>query len=184
MQTDLIAGDSLNFETTVPAYPPSGGWTAKIRLVPRAGGTPIVITGTTVSGADRFAFQVGPGVTATWPAGVYGWALWVERAGERYTQESGQITVRPDPAALAGGTDTRTAAAKALDDLRAAWAAWCASGSFTAGSYSIGGRTMQYRSIAELRAAIAAAERDVEAEKRAERIAAGLGGRTRFVVRM
>jgi hypothetical protein len=184
MQTDLIAGDTLNFETTVTAYPPSAGWTAKIRLVPRSGGSPIVITAATAATGDRYAFQVGPGVTAAWPAAVYGWALWVEKAGERYTQESGQLTVRPDPAGIAGGVDTRSAAVKALDDLRTAWAAWCASGSFTAGSYSIGGRTMQYRSIAELRAAISAAERDVEAEKRAARIAAGLGGRTRFVVRM
>ena len=55
---------------------------------------------------------------------------------------------------------------------------------YSAASYTINGRTMTYRTVAELRAAINAAERDVLNEETAQRAAAGLGGRTRFVIRM
>lgn len=180
MQTDLIAGDTLNFETTVADYPPSAGWTARIRLVPRAGGVPIVITGTTAVSGDRYAFQVGPVVTATWPAGVYGWAIWVEKASERYTQESGQLTVKPDPATMAAGTDTRSLAQRALDDARAALAAWTP----TTRKYSIGGRQMEFNSVAEILQLISHWQIDVKREMEAERMAAGLPSRRKVSVRI
>jgi hypothetical protein len=180
MQPDLIAGDTLNFETTVPAYPPSASWVAKIRLVPRAGGSPIVITAASAGGGERYAFQVGPSVTATWPAGVYGWSLWVERAGERYTQESGQLTVRPDPAAMAGGIDTRSQAQKALEDARAALAAWTP----TTRKYTIGGRQMEFNSVAEILQLISHWQVEVKREQAAERMAAGLDARRKVHVRI
>ena len=62
--------------------------------------------------------------------------------------------------------------------------AYTASGNLMIGDYMINGRRVVYRSVAELRAAIHAAERDVQAEQAAANIAAGLGGRQRFVVRM
>jgi hypothetical protein len=182
MIPNIDAGATFNHRATLPEYSAAAGWVATLYLNPRAGGSALSLTATADGSAHLF--QAAGATTAAWLAGSYAWEVWVDKAGERYRVDGGQLLVRATLLAAAGGTDTRTAAVKALDDLRAAWAAWCASGSFTAGSYSIGGRTMQYRTIAELRAAISAAERDVEAEKRADRIAAGLGGRTRFVVRM
>lgn len=178
----IDAGATFNYRATLPDYPATDGWVATLYLNPRAGGTArqVVATG---SGAAHL-FQETPANTAAWAPGDYGWEVWVDKAGERYRVNGGLTQVRSTLLSASAGLDTRSLARKALDDLRAAWAAWCASGSFTAGSYSIGGRTMQYRSVAELRAAISAAERDVQAEERAERIAAGMGGRERFVVRM
>ncbi len=182
MISTIDAGASFNYRATIANFPASAGWGATLYLNPRAGGTAVSLAAV-ADGAD-FLFQAAGGTTAAWVAGSYGWEVWVERSGERYRVDGGQVVVRATLLSASAGLDTRTQARKALDDLRAAWAAWCATGSFHVGNYSIGGRTMQYRSIAELRAAIAAAERDVEAEQRAERIAAGLGGRTRFVTRM
>jgi hypothetical protein len=117
MQTTLTAGDTLNYPALVPDYPASAGWALKLRLVPR-GTTPgsgVATTITAVADGDGYRVQVSAAVTATWAAGPYTWSSWVEKAGERYTQQSGQITVLPDPAAMAAGTDTRTHAAKVLD---------------------------------------------------------------------
>lgn len=119
-QQDLIAGDTLNFETDIPDYPPSDGWTAKIRLVPEfAGGTAVTITASTSTEADRYAFQSGPGVTAAWVAGSYAWSIWVEKAGERYTRQQGRLLVKPDPSVVAAGTDTRSQAERSLDNINA-----------------------------------------------------------------
>lgn len=119
-QQDLIAGDTLNFETDVPDYPPSAGWAAKVRLVPEfAGGTAVTIAASTSATADRYAFQVGPVVTAAWLAGSYSWSIWVEKAGERYTRQQGRLVVKPDPSAVAAGTDARSQAERSLDSINA-----------------------------------------------------------------
>jgi len=119
MQTDLVAGDTLNYATSIPAYPPSAGWTAKLRLAPRVSGAATTITATTTTGSDTFTWLVGSGTTAAWVAGAYSWSVWVEKAAERYTMQHGQFTVLPDPATLAAGTDTRSQAERSLDAINA-----------------------------------------------------------------
>lgn len=44
MQDVLIVGDTLDFVTSVPAYPASSGYTLKYRLIPRVSGTAITLT--------------------------------------------------------------------------------------------------------------------------------------------
>lgn len=118
MQQRLVAGDSLNFTTTVASYLASAGWVLKFRLVPRAaGGTAISLT--SVASGDDHQTQVAAATTAAWAAGEYGWSSWVEKAGEVYTVESGQITITPDPRQVAGGTDLRSEAEAALDAVNA-----------------------------------------------------------------
>lgn len=185
MQPDLISGDSLNYETTITAYPPSAGWSAVLRLVPAAaGGTPIKITAAVNAASDRYVWQVGPAVTALWVAGSYAWSIWVEKTGERYTQQSGRLVVKPDPNAVVAGAEMRTQGQRVLDALRNAWEAYATGGQFAVGEYTINGRMMKYRTPAELRALINIAERDVQAEEAAAKLAMGLSPRKRFVVRM
>ena len=52
MQTNLVAGDSLNYTTSIPAYPPSAGWVAKLRLTPRGAGAAVTITASAAANAD------------------------------------------------------------------------------------------------------------------------------------
>ena len=145
MQPELIAGDSLNFATTTPGYSAADGWVLNYRLIPRtAGGTPISIVAT--AEADAHRVQVGAATTAGWAADTYGWAAWVERAGETYTVQTGQIVVRPDPRQAAAGTDTRSTARRALDDCIAALAAW----SPTTKRYRIADREREFNSTADI----------------------------------
>lgn len=121
MQDTLIAGDTLNYQATAPAYPPSAGWVLRVRFTPRAVGvgSGVAYTANATAAGDLFTVQVAASVTATWAAGRYGWASWVERAGERYTLASGQLLVQADPATAAVGADSRSHAERVLDAVEA-----------------------------------------------------------------
>jgi enamine deaminase RidA (YjgF/YER057c/UK114 family) len=147
MQPKLVAGDSLDFLTTVEAYPPAAGWTLKHRLVPRAAGTAISLTATT-SGTD-YQTTASPTTTAAWALGEYAWSSWVEKTGYRHTVSSGQLTITPDPGVMAAGTDTRGQAEKAVADLKAAFATYTASQGHVT-EYEIAGRRMRFSSSAEI----------------------------------
>lgn len=117
MKTEFTVGDTLEFLTTVDLYPPADGWTFKIRIVPISGSTAaIALTGTTY-GTD-YLISVAPVTAATWTAGEYSWASWVEKAGARHVVESGLVTFLPDPL-IVTSNDTRTHARIVLDAIEA-----------------------------------------------------------------
>lgn len=177
-QQTLVAGDSLNFLTGGGAYPASAGWVLKYRLVPRtAGGTPIDITAAAEGDDHRVA--VAASTTSSWGADAYTWASWVDKAGEVYTVDAGQIVVQPDPRNVGAGHDGRSVARKALEDARTAFAAW----SPTRRRYRIGMREMEFGTAADILVQVHYWEREVEKEDAA---AARAKGRqtSRFFVRM
>ena len=153
MQATIAAGDTLSETVSatntpaVAAYPPSDGWTLKYRLVPRISGTAISITATT-SGED-YVVTVAPATTATWGAGDYGWFRWVEKTGYRHEIDSGQVTIISNPATVAVGTDTRSQAQKAVDDLLAAKATFTATNG-NVKRYVIGNREMEFKTASEI----------------------------------
>lgn len=173
MQQTLVAGDSLNFATSTPDYPASAGWVLKYRLVPRGTGSAIELTAT--AEGDDHRVQVAAATTAGWSAGAYGWAAWVEKTGEQYTVDSGQITVTPNPRTVAAGTDLRSEARKALEDLKTAHAAYVASNG-TVASYQIADRQRTFRSVAEIVKLITYYEQQVAKED-------ALAGRTEKIGR-
>lgn len=182
MQPDLIAGDSLNYETIIAAYPPSAGWTAVLRLVPAAaGGVPIKITATANAAADRYVWQVGPNTTANWPAGAYAWAIWVEKAGERYTQQRGRLLVAANPDILAVGTDTRSQAQRSLDSINALLEGRAADAQL---SYKINGRELERYPLQDLLRMKAHFESAVASEQRAAGLSDPRGTSRRILVRM
>jgi hypothetical protein len=176
MLEELIAGDTLDFLDSVPEYQPADGWTLKYRLVPRFTTpvqAPIDITAST-SGSD-YRVQAAAAITATWTAGYYTWARWVEKAGPiRQSLGDGQILVIGDPAAAAAGYDGRSQAAKAVDDIKAAMATFSASNG-TIKSYSIGNRQVTYRDKAEMITDLDFWQRQLNAERDAAAMAGGLG---------
>lgn len=182
LQPTLVAGETLNYRATLASHPAGDGWVLTLYLNPRAGGTATSVTST--ADGDDHLLQVPAATTAAWAAGAYAWEIWATLGGERYRIESGQLQVVASLIGAGAGQDTRTDAERALELLRAAWSAYIASGNFTVAQYTINGRSMTYRTIAELRAAISAAERDVNSERAAARLAQGLAPRNRFVVRM
>lgn len=173
MQQDrLIAGDTLSFSTSAPAYPASDGWVMRYRLMPRSGSGPAIDISSVAHGDDHLV-QVGPAVTSGWAAGEYGWASWVDRSGERYTVCSGTLTILADPRQAGAGFDPRTAARRALDDARAALAAW----SPTMRRYRIGTREMEFASADDILKVISYWEGVVHDEQGA----AGNGRVRRFI---
>jgi hypothetical protein len=148
MIDELIAGDTLDFLDSVPAYPPADGWTLKYRLVPRFT-TPVQaaidLTAST-SGSD-YRVQETASVTALWKAGFYTWSRWVEKAGPiRQSLGDGQIQIIADPAAAVAGYDGRSHARKMLDQIEAALEAF----SFGVKSYTIGNRSMTKTDMPEI----------------------------------
>jgi hypothetical protein len=141
----LIAGDSLNFATCVPGYSAADGWTLRYRLVPMSGAGGAIDLVATADG-DSHRVQASAAVTANWPAGVYSWASWVDKAGERYTNQTGQLTVTADPRTATAGWDNRSAWRKALDDAKAALQAWTP----TRRRYKIGEREMEFNTSADI----------------------------------
>jgi hypothetical protein len=163
----LYAGDTLEFTTTVPNYPPADGWTLKYRLIPRVSGTPILLTATT-SGAD-YLIQQGPATTVAWAPGLYSWAAWVEKSGARHQVDQGQIEILPDPSA-ASSRDDRSDASVALENVRAMIGN---KASRDVQEYQIAGRALKHYTIPDLIALESKLKIDVANEQNAAAIAAG-----------
>lgn len=170
MQSTLIAGDTLDFLTTVPDYPPADGWTLKFRLVPQVSGSALTFNAST-EGTD-YRVSVGPATTAAWAAGDYSWTSYVEKSGARHTVESGLVEIKPDPAVMAAGTDMRSAARKVLDGLMALYESNSVSQGLVS-EYEIAGRRMKFRDTADLISQIGYWRSEVAKEDRAEKLRAG-----------
>lgn len=183
MQDRLVAGDSLNFTTSVPDYTPADGWTLVYRLVPRSGSGAIQLTSVADSDDDTLhRIQVAAATTAGWTAGIYSWASWVEQGAERHSLSSGVCTILADPATATGDLDLRSDARRALDDARAAF--YTMSANPGTRRYRIAGREMEFRDVAQILELIKKLEADVAAEDRLERMSKGYADKRRYVVRV
>lgn len=174
----LTAGDTLDFTTSTPDYPASAGWGVVYKLIPRTAGTVITIT-STASGDDHLS-QVGSSTTATWAAGTYSWVCYAVKAAERYTLQTGSITVDADPGVVTA-LDTRSSARKALDAVNLALESY-GSRAYMQG-YEINGRRQQFHSPGEFLAFRDKLKAEVAREDNAARIAAGLSPRNQIHVR-
>lgn len=167
MQQELIAGDSLNFLTTLAAYP-APTWVLKFRLVPRTAANPAIALTAVAEGVDHRVTSAAT-TTANWVADSYSWTSWVERGAEVYSVESGQIVVRANPRTVAAGYDGRSQAEKALADAKTAFSAWTP----TQRRYRIGDREMEFTAKAEIVGVVSFWEIQVKRERRAKALAEG-----------
>lgn len=171
------AGDTLLVEQSLPDWP-APAWTLHWRLINAIGAIDLQA----VASDDGHRLAVAADITAAWPAGAYTWTQWVSDGAVRQTLDTGAIQILPDIAAMDGGYDARTPARRALDDARAAFAAWISTDGHVT-EYQIGDRTMRFASKEDLLARIQWLEREVAREDQAERLARGLGARRRVLVR-
>lgn len=180
MQQELIAGDTLHPPAyTLPDYPASAGWVLKFRLVPRSvGGTAFTLTA--AANGDGYDLSVGASTTAAWGIDNYSWTSWVEKAGEIYSVDRGQISIRQDPRTAVAGYDGRSQAEKALADTKIAMAAWTP----TTRSYRIGDREMTFATKADIVGLINHWEIEVKRERRAEALAEGRPDPAKTYVRL
>lgn len=186
MQTSLIAGDTLAFNTTAPtdadgnSYKGSDGWTMSFRLVPRDSALSPISFAATADG-DDYTVSVSSATTATWSAGWYSWAAYVSKDGTRYTCDSGQIEIKPDPAAASAGHDGRGHARRVLDAIEAVLESRA---SLDQKSVTIGDRSLERTPIEDLLRLRRQYQAEVAREDAAARLAAGLAPRNRIYVRL
>jgi hypothetical protein len=177
----LILGDTLNYSTTVDGYSAADGWVLKYGLVPRTGaGAGITLTST--ADGEQHRVQETATATAAWTAGVYSWHSWVEKASEKYSVASGSVQLVANPrTASTGPLDLRTEAEIALDNVRTVIRGKASADVLR---YTINGRSLERYGMADLIALEAKLAADVRREQDAARLAAGLGSRRRFFVRL
>jgi hypothetical protein len=182
MLPSLAAGDTLRYTVTLADYP-ADVWTLHYRLAPRLLGAAITITAG-ASGAAH-AVTVSAATTAGWVDGPYTCTAWVTNAGgDRHSidSETGPLTIRPNPATLAAGTDTRSTAEKSLAAVQALLAGKADSG---VESYQIAGRQLSSYPLGDLLRLESKLKREIDFE----RLAAGMqtqyrgGGVRRILIR-
>ena len=118
--------------------------------------------------------RVLPVATAAWAPGAYSWACSATDGVNVCTVEQGQCQVLPDPRQAAPGLDTRSQARRALEDARAALAAW----SPTRRRYKIADREQEFNSAQDVLRVVSYWERQVDRED-----GRPLGGRIYFGTR-
>lgn len=174
----VTAGDTFVWLKALPDYPASQSWVLTYTLVNAAGKITIVAS---ASGDDHLV-SVSAATTAAYAAGDYDWIASVGKSGERYTVESGRLTIAPNISAMAN-YDGRSAARQALDALQAAYVVYLENGQGHVAEYEIAGRRMKFRNAAEIWQQIEKLKREVSQEDAAARLAAGLPARRRILVR-
>jgi hypothetical protein len=172
----IVAGDTITWQKSLSDYPATT-WTLKYRLLNAAGKIDITAT---ASGDDHL-ISVTSTTSAAYTAGDYDYLAWVEKSGERVTVGEGRITVKPNLAAL-NTYDGRSPARKIYEGLLAAYQAAVTSRAFVA-EYEIAGRKMKFNGKADWLTEINYWKAQVAAEDRAAKIAAGMGGGSRVLVR-
>ena len=93
-------------------------------------------------------FVVEGAGTAGWSPGEYSWTIRAARGADVVTIQSGMLSVTPDPVAVTAGADARTHAVKVLQAVEAVLEG---SATLEQKSYTIGDRSLERRSLKELR---------------------------------
>ena len=133
------------------------------------------------SGSDH-QVSVAASATASRASGDYDWQASVAQDVERYTIGAGRITVAKS---FSGHVtlDNRSKARQMLEAMQSCYLAYISNGQGHVAEYEIAGRRMKFRNASEIWQQIEKLKREVAAEDRAARIAAGLPARRRVLVR-
>ena len=174
----VTAGDTLTWRITLDDYPASAGWGLAYRLLNATGNINITAT---ASGADHLV-SIAAATSAAWASGDYRFTAWVTLGAERHTIKSGNLTVRPNVAALTT-LDDRSPERRALEALQAAYITYLSNDQGHVAEYEIAGRKMKFRSAAEIWMQIERLKIEVSKQDAADRLAAGLPTRRRLLVR-
>ena len=171
------AGDTWKWTRSLSDYP-APAWTLKYRFKNAAGGFEVVGS---ASGSD-YAITVAAATTAVYAAGTYNWIAWVEGgSSEKYTVDSGVLEVLPEyrSGGAAVALDDRSHAKTMLDRIEA----WLETKDPAVAEYEIAGRRMKYIPIIDLIKLRDRYRGEVVREADAARLAAGLPGRNKLLVR-
>jgi hypothetical protein len=144
----LIAGDSWSWTKTLSDYPPSEGWTLHYSFRGASALADADVVATT-SGSG-YSVVVDKTKTALLTAGAYKWQSYVTNVGgERYTVETGIVTVIAALSALIG-SQGQTHVERVLAKIEAEIEARITGTGSTHESYSVNGRAISKTSLENL----------------------------------
>ena len=144
-------------------YPADDGWTLTYTILDKT--NRYTTSGT--ANAKKFDMVVSATTSATFAVGNYRMVGRVSKSGEVFEVYNGKLEVKPD---LTVAVDFRTHVKKVLDAIEAVLEG---TASKEQASYSIAGRTLSRRSIADLLMLRDRYKNEYLAEVRAEKIASG-----------
>jgi len=169
-------GDSVTFNVTDSQDRTSSAYTLTFSL---RGTNSATATG--VAAGNGWAVTLTPDQTATLVAGLYFYSIVIAKTGERWTLESGELTVAADVSAQSAGYDGRTQSEIDLAAVRAEIRARI-SGNLT-WQYMIGNRELRKEETPNLLALERKLKADVMRETMARKIALGIGTPKNVLVR-
>ena len=170
----FVAGDTVKWKKTLADYKASDGWTLSYAL--RGAGT-VNITASP-SGADH-QVDIAAATTAGYTVGTYSFSAYVTKAAERYTVGSGYIEIKKNLATATTFTDRLLTLQADVDAINA----WLGK-NYSFASYSIGGRSLNKYTIADLYMLRGRLQSELQNLKDAEKIRRGLGTSKLIRVRM
>ena len=140
----LIAGDTWHWLKTLADYPPADGWALSYSF--RGPSVLPAAAAVVTPGTSSYDVMVDAAKTKLLKPGTYRWAAYVELNGERYTADSGVVTVEMDLSQASAG-DALSHAEQALPVIEAVL-----SGRITADmqQYQIAGRLVTKIPVMEL----------------------------------
>jgi hypothetical protein len=158
------AGETVAWTRDLPQYSADDGWVLKYRFFWPAGVSAVTVSA--VGDGTVHSLSLSAAETALMQPGAASIWAYVERfigspsGPERV--DLGITAVQIGTNLLnAGALDPRSSNQRALDDLRAALAAYASGGSAHVAEYQIGDRTMKFRSLREIQDLIAHYEREI-----------------------
>ena len=174
--TEITAGDYVQWKKEGSAcVDPNGdsclasdSWALTYALVNSAG----QITITADASGDDYLVTLSAATTAAYTAGTYHWQAYVTLSDERYTVDAGTITIKPNFAAQTSGYDNRGHVKTVLDALEATLAGRASKDQMNT---VIAGERIDKMTPAMLLRWRSLYMAEYEMERRAERIANGLG---------
>ena len=159
------AGETVTWQRELPEFSATDGWSLKYRLIWRAAGiTPVEITA--VGAGSSYTVRVEATTTANWAAGEASLWAYVERTTtvtERVSLQTTALSILPN-LLTATSADDRSSTRRTLDDLRAALDSYSGERGHVQ-SYTIGDRTMAFRSSDEILKLITYYERQLLREQ-------------------
>lgn len=173
----IAAGDRWRWERRDLSDYPASTWTLTYALV----SSTVRVQITAAANGNWHQVDVAAATTAGYTAGTYRWQAYVTSGTDRRMVGQGDIEILPNFATQSSGYDGRSHARTVLDAIEAV-----IEGRATKDqeSYSIGGRSLQRTPIAELLRLRDVYRAEVKAEKVADRLANGMGGARRLLVRL
>jgi len=169
-------GDTVKFTVTDTSDRTSAGYALTFSL---RGTNSATATGTALG--NGWTVTLTPDQTASLAAGLYFYAIVISKTGERWTLESGEITITADVSAQSAGYDGRSQAEIDLAAIRAEIRARI-SGNLT-WQYSIGNRELRKEEMPNLLLLERKLKADVMREVMARKIALGIGTPKNVLVR-